>query len=391
MSFDKLKNIRLKSSGVIFKFGNYKIYVIPRNKLRFGISSLIDRVLNGKIKLSDSCISSRGRSITDDYIKYTLKKPNTFLFFVSKTLQHKKSIWKNERLDKTLRETLDTLDLGNIDNIKYFNEIRKQLKLRPIIPMSLKRNPEKFRVETLDSLSKYLTSSNSNSHTGGSFEEMTIYIENLISYMFINKDNETDYTIDLVCSTKILGFDPNHAKMPEYKFPWASFILFIFLKSMEKHGINLYIFASGEGNIGYYKRFLFNLGNKKCESMDLTYKASQEIPFNLVEGPNADQKRQFSELIDSLPSNYKTSFGYKMKLCDVKSDTNKMGIMELEKYLDMKWKATFNLKDLVLSKSYIKTRKSLSSYRSLTRFSSSSMDSSFSKLTKKRKSKAKSI
>ena len=75
MTFNNLKNIRIKTSGGIFKFENYKIYVIPRNKLGFGISPLIDKVIDSKIKLSDSCISSRGRSISDDYIKYTLKKP----------------------------------------------------------------------------------------------------------------------------------------------------------------------------------------------------------------------------------------------------------------------------------------------------------------------------
>ena len=174
MTFNELKNIRIKNSGGIFKFENYKIYVIPRNKLGFGISPLIDKVIDSKIKLSDSCISSRGRSISDDYIKYTLRKPNTLLLFVTKTLEHKKRVWKNERFDKSLRETLKTLDLGIMDNAKYFNEIRKQLKLRPIIPMSLKRNPERYRRETIDALAEHLSpdstrssrsSSSSNRHT----------------------------------------------------------------------------------------------------------------------------------------------------------------------------------------------------------------------------------
>ena len=83
MTFNELKNIKIKNSGGIFKFENYKIYVIPRNKLGFGISPLIDKVIDSKIKLSDSCISSRGRSISDDYIN-TLRKPNTLLLFISK-------------------------------------------------------------------------------------------------------------------------------------------------------------------------------------------------------------------------------------------------------------------------------------------------------------------
>ena len=73
---------------------------------------------------------------------------------------------------------------------------------------------------------------------------------------------------------------------------------------MEK-GINLYNYASGGGNIGYYKRFLFNLGDKPCESCDMTYKVSQAIPFNLLEGPTDDEKRHLSELVDCLPSDYK--------------------------------------------------------------------------------------
>ena len=403
MTFNNLKNIRIKTSGGIFKFENYKIYVIPRNKLGFGISPLIDKVIDSKIKLSDSCISSRGRSISDDYIKYTLKKPNTVLFFVTKTLEHKKRVWKTERFDKTLRETLKTLDLEVMDNAKYFNEIRKQLKLRPIIPMSLKRNPEKYRDETLGALEKYLSpelsssskssgsSGSSGSLTGGNYEEMSIFQENLVSYMFINRDTELDYTIDLVCTTKMLGFDPNHARMPEYKFPWATFLLFVFLKSVGKRGINLYNYASGEGNIGYYKRFLFNLGDKQCESCDITFRASQAIPFNLIEGPNDDEKRQLSELIDCLPSDYKKSFGYKMKICDTKSDVNKRGLIELEKYLDAKWRTTFNLDDFVVSKSNIKTHKPLTSHKSLTKKSSPSTFFSSSKLSKKTRKKPHSI
>ena len=58
MTFNELKNIRMKSSGGIFKFEN------PRNKLGFGISHLLDKVIDYKLKFSDSCISSsRGRSI----------------------------------------------------------------------------------------------------------------------------------------------------------------------------------------------------------------------------------------------------------------------------------------------------------------------------------------
>ena len=407
MTFNELKNIKIKNSGGIFKFENYKIYVIPRNKLGFGISPLIDKVIDSKIKLSDSCISSRGRSISDDYIKYTLKKPNTLLLFVTKTLEHKKRVWKTERFDKSLRETLKTLDLGIMDNAKYFNEIRKQLKLRPIIPMSLKRNPERYRGETLDALAEHLSpdstrssgssrrsSSSRSSHTGGNYEEMSIFQENLVSYMFINRDHELDYTIDLVCTTKILGFDPNHETMPEYKFPWATFLLYVFLKSVGKRGINLYNYASGEGNIGYYKRFLFNLGDKPCESCDMTYKASQAIAFNLLEGPSADEKRKLSELVDCLPSDYKKNFGYKMKICDTKSAGNKRGLIELEKYLDAKWGTTFNLDDFVVSKSNIKTHKPLTSHKSLTKFSSASTffsSSVLKKLTKKTRKKAHSI
>ena len=66
-------------------------------------------------------------SISDDYIKYTLRKPNTLLLFVTKTLEHKKRVWKNERFDKSLRETLKTLDFREIDNAKYFNEIENNL------------------------------------------------------------------------------------------------------------------------------------------------------------------------------------------------------------------------------------------------------------------------
>ena len=209
--------------------------------------------------------------------------------------------------------------------------------------------------------------------------------------MFINRDTELDYTIDLVCTTKMLGFDPNHARMPEYKFPWATFILFVFLKSVGKRGINLYNYASGEGNIGYYKRFLFNLGDKQCESCDMTFRASQAIPFNLIKGPNDDEKRQLSELIDCLPSDYKKSFGYKMKICDTKSDVNKRGLIELEKYLDAKWRTTFNLDDFVVSKSNIKTHKPLTSHKSLTKKSSPSTFFSSSKLSKKTRKKPHSI
>ena len=75
--------------------------------------------------------------------------------------------------------------------------------------------------------------------------------------MFINRDSETDYTADHF--TKMFGFDPPCNSL---NINFLGQLSFIFLKSVGKRGINLYNYASGEGNIGYYKRFLFNLGDK---------------------------------------------------------------------------------------------------------------------------------
>ena len=57
-------------NGNIYTFNNYKIYLIPGNKLKLGISPLIDQFINKELDLSIHCKTGVGDIITNKYMKY---------------------------------------------------------------------------------------------------------------------------------------------------------------------------------------------------------------------------------------------------------------------------------------------------------------------------------
>lgn len=375
MGFNELKKIRF-SKGEIFSFNDYKIYMIPSNKLGLGISPVIDKFINKEILLSDNCKSEKGRSINEKYIQNILTKKNAILFFLTKTIKFNKDRWVDEPFNNSLIRKIESMDLTG--NTNFFNKVRTQLSLRPLMKMMLNRNPEKYRGETIDAIRKQIDSLKTNEgiHTkksklkkrksrssGGHFVEDTEHVENLISFMFIEKKSIKDYYINVVCTTKLFSFDPNYRSLEEYKFPWGTFFLYIFVKSLGEQHLNLYNDSSNKSVIFYHKRFLFNLGKKMCGNSDELYDKSLAIPFDVVRGPNDSSKRLLSELIDSLPDDYGTKSGYRMKVCDIQNSVNIAKINDVERYLSNKWDATFKLSRLFVTKTLLRSSSSPKSPR----------------------------
>ena len=369
MSFDKIKNIRYSIGGNIYKIGNYKVYIIPSEKLRYNISSLIDRILNGTINLSDVCrLETRKNVINEKYIRSYLTEPDTIFMFVSKTIEKNEKKWHDEVIDTRLIEQLKSLPI--IENDKYINRLRTQVGLRPIMKMTLKKDPDRYLSELLTKMGEIeleSRTSTSRRHNGGAYKNITLYYENLISFMFLKKTKVKSYYCVIRCSTKMFGFDPNHKKTNEYKFPWATFLLYIFIKSMGKKEINIYNEASNIGNIGYHKRFLFNLGDKPCETPDDIYNQSLLIPHNILRGPSTEETQMLDTLVKSLPKSYKRKNGYRMKLCNIQNAINIAKLHELEEYLGRKWYQTMGNDDMELIKTQIRqlSSKTLSRARSL--------------------------
>ena len=385
MAFSELKKIKFRS-GEICYFNEYTIYFIPVEKLAYGISPIIDKYLDKELKMNDHCITKKGKvAITDKYIDSLYGKKNTILFLVTKTIEKKESVWEDEQLDRSLITKLETLDL--VENYKIFNKIRSQLSLRPLLPMSLKRNVEKHRAETIQAIEKKMRNS-----SGGGFKEATTYHENIISFMFIEKKIEHEYYINLVCTTKSFNFDRENIRSKEYKFPWGTFLLYVLIKSFGSKKINLYNDASGLGILHYHKRFLFNLGNERCHKEDPIYQKSLEIPFEIITPPTESSNRAFSELIDSLPEEYKTRSGYRMKICDIQSDVNVAKINDLERYLELKFNETFNLSKVKVTTNLIpKPKKLLFPLRSSSSSSSSKKKAKKSLSFKKKAKKSLSF
>lgn len=373
MSFDKIKNIRYSVGGNIYKFGNYKVYIIPGEKLRYNISSLIDRILNGTINLSDVCrLETRENVINEKYIRsyLTNPKPDTIFMFVSKTIEKNEKKWHDEVIDTRLITQLESLPI--IENDKYFNKLRTQVGLRPIMKMKLNIDPERYRSELLTrmkeiELESRTSHSTSRRHNGGAYKDITLYYENLISFNFLKKTSEKNYYCIITCSTKMFGFDPEHMRTNEYKFPWATFLLYIFIKSMGTKEINMFIEASNLRNIGYHKRFLYNLGDKPCETPDDIYEKSLAIPYSILRPPTTEETQMLDELVKSLPKSYKRQNGYRMKLCNIQNAINIAKLHELEEYLERKWYQTMGTDDIDLTKTQIRqlSSKTLSRARSL--------------------------
>ena len=78
MSFNGLKNLRVQN-GNIYKFNNYNIYMIPSEKLRLGISPLIDKFINKQLNLNNYCKKGVGESISNEYIYSILDKKDTLV------------------------------------------------------------------------------------------------------------------------------------------------------------------------------------------------------------------------------------------------------------------------------------------------------------------------
>ena len=396
MSFNSLKNLRVQT-GNVYSFDNYKIYMIPSNKLRFGISPLLDKFINKDLNLSIYCKTGSGESISNKYIYEILRKKKTMLFFVTQTIIRDTDIWEDEKLNEDLIEKLQSMDLTK--NVTYFNKLRHQLKLPPLTHMAIKLS-KKPLPETIDKIRKQIpkrsrsSSSNSSGSSrkskrpakGGGFVTKSVTDEHLLSFMFIEKQTPDDYYIKVRCTTKIIDFAED---LPEYNFPWATYFLYIFLKSLGNKRVNIYNDASSEDVIYYHKRFLFNLGKKKCSEPDELYDTSLAIPFNILRGPDSTNKRLLKELIESLPASYKKKSGFRMKICDISNGINIANIDKVEEYLKNKWDITFNLPRLSISKKSIRGRSGLSEIptskrrHSLSKFSKSNSTKKSKKISRR--------
>ena len=280
---------------------------------------------------------------------------------------------------------MESLDVSK--NFQYLNKLRNQLGLKILPPgfISMKGSHDKKIIETIEAIRSQMSrrsKSRSREASGGDFLEKDLYDENVISFMFIEKQTDLDYYIKIRCTNSLIDFDDED--LPEYKFPWATFLLYIFLKSMGNKHINLYNDASQENVIYYHKRFLYNLGNKKCSKPDDIYERSIAIPFDIMRGPDPANKKLLAELIESLPKSYKTNSGFRMKVCDIQDRINMANISEIEKYLEMKWSKTINLPSIKINAKKLKKVKvnSITRARSLTKTRRSSISRSSTKKTK---------
>ena len=136
MSFDKLKNLRLQG-GNIYSFDDYKIYMIPSDKLRYGISPIIDKFINKELNLSTNC-KTDSSDIPNKYIYGILNKKETVLFFVTQTKTNDKEIWEDEKLDQSLIHKLESFT--SINGSKHYNMNTNTEKIK-IIKMN---KPIKF-------------------------------------------------------------------------------------------------------------------------------------------------------------------------------------------------------------------------------------------------------
>lgn len=343
-AFTKLAKLKI-DGGNIYSFGDYKIYMIPSTKLQLGISPLIDSVINKDLDLSIYCKRST-TSISKNYIYEILTKDEFYMFFLTKNITEKQSQWVNEDITPALIDKIKALDLSNIDDIMFVNGILKQIGEPSMAPAvkNFKFLHDKEKAKIIAKLEPMLI--------GGAFQEKLVNNETLLSFMFISKTGPNDYYINVRCS------NPFTPQEKEYKFPWSTYFLYIFLKSMGNRSINLYNHASNKSVTYYHKRFLFNLGKKNCDESNDIYNASNTIPFDILNGPNTISKAQFTTLLDSLPDDYEVSSGFKMKFCDSLNPDNVTKINNLGKYLEKKWYETIAIDDIEILTNTIITKRS---------------------------------
>lgn len=366
MSFNTLKNFRVQN-GNVYSFDNYKIYMIPSNKLKLGISPLIDKFINKELELFYACKSGSSEKIGNKYIYKILKKKETIIFFATQTIISLTDIWEDETLNEDLIEKLQSMNMNILDNLRYLNGLRKQLGLKRMppsvgkltLPGTIKQIKQQINEKSRDSGDNSRKSKNTSK--GGGFIKKYVTDEHIRSFMFIEKQTPNDYYIHVECTDKIIDFANNN--LPEYKFPWATYFLYIFLKSLGDKRVNIYNHAASKDVIYYHKRFLFNIGNKKCSEQEEFYNKSLAIPFNILKGPDKTNENLLKELIESLPDDYETSSGYGMKMCDIQDDINIAKIDNVEAYLKHKWDTTFNLPRLSISKKSIRSIRSPSKRR----------------------------
>ena len=361
MSFNKIKALRVAGSN-IYKFDDYTLYMISPKKMTYGISPVLDKIIDKEYSFYQ-CKRADG-GIKDDYIYKIFQKESTYMFFVTKTITNNRNIWEDEKLDSSLINKLEKLEF-NKENVHYLRMlIMKQLNklgVKSMVP-GFNKSPffEKIfntrKQQVIDKINEVKNQS------GAGIVNKQISEEQLLSFMFVEKKKDNDYYVRIECKTDIIDFDDeydNDNPKPEYKFPWSTYFLYILLKSLGDKPINLYNHASTESVTYYHKRFLFNLGKKDCSEEDDIYNNSVLIPFNIIKGPNKENKELFKELLESLPNDYETSSGYKMKVCDIQSAENIAKIDDIEAYLSMKWDKSFGDKQVNISSKKYYTRDQL--------------------------------
>lgn len=402
MSFDKIKELRVSGSN-IYKFDDYALYMISPKKMTYGISPVLDKIIDKEYSFHQC--KRDGGGITDDYIYKIFQQENTYMFFVTKTITNNKNIWEDEKLDSSLIKKLEQLEF-NKENVYYLRLlITKQLNKLGVKSMAPGFNKSSFfekvfntrKQQVIDKINEVNEVKN---QSGSGIVNKLISDEYLISFMFVEKKNDNDYYVRVRCTSDIIDFDEEHTESnpkPEYKFPWSTYFLYVLLKSFGNKSINLYNHASTDSVTYYHKRFLFNLGKKDCSEDDEIYNNSVLIPFNIIKGPNEENRKLFTELLKSLPNDYKTSYGYKMKVCDIQYKENIAKINDIGEYLTMKWNEAFGGKHVNISskkilypRSAFKTKKSISKARSLSPIQRSKSSSKKSKnSSKKSKSSSK--
>ena len=150
MSFNKIKALRVAGSN-IYKFDDYTLYMISPKKMTYGISPVLDKIIDKEYSFYQ-CKRADG-GIKDDYIYKIFQKESTYMFFVTKTITNNRNIWEDEKLDSSLINKLEKLEF-NKENVHY---------LRMLIMKQLNKLGVKSMIMVLirvHFLKKYLTQEN---------------------------------------------------------------------------------------------------------------------------------------------------------------------------------------------------------------------------------------
>jgi len=337
MSFEKISNIKM-NRGFIHSFKNYKIYVIPSDKLQKGISPIIDDIIDKKINLSLYCKRGAGISIQSEYIYKILNSKDFYLFIVTITNQETAEIWEDEPVNQDLINKVESLVLSNIDDYSFLNDLTKQLNLKPLGSFQLLKISKSSRDKTIQEIISELEKK---IQQGGRYINETYEREVVYSFMFIEKHSFKDYYIKVRCTSDFKNDYFKDDNINESRFPWGTYFLYIFLKSFGSRSVNIYNHASSKNVIYYHKRFLFNLGNKPCDEQNDIYDTSKLIEFPVMKGPNREQKAKLERLIEDLPEDYETKSGFKMKICDLSNYNSIIKLSKLKRYLEEKFKSAF--------------------------------------------------